>query len=40
MAGPRYIMALDDARLINRVKSPNSIVDLDGPRILKIMSSP
>jgi hypothetical protein len=31
MASPSYTMVLDDA---------NSIVNMDGPKILKIMSSP
>jgi hypothetical protein len=33
-------MVLDDAGLKDRVKSPNSIINLNGPRILEIMLSP
>ncbi len=33
-------MVLDDAGLENRVKNPNSIINLDGLGILKIMSNP
>jgi hypothetical protein len=40
MVSSSYTMMLDDARLKNRVKSPDSIVNLDGLGILKIMSSP
>ncbi len=33
-------MVLDDVRLKDRVKNPDSIVNLDGLGILEIMSSP
>jgi hypothetical protein len=39
MAIPNYTMVLDDARLTNKVKDPDSIVNLDGLGILEIMSS-
>jgi hypothetical protein len=40
MASPSYTMVLDDVELKDKVKSLDSIVNLDGPKILKIMSSP
>jgi hypothetical protein len=40
MASPSYTMVLDDTGLQDKVKSLDSIVNLDGPKILKIMSSP
>jgi hypothetical protein len=40
MASPSYTMVLNDARLKDRVKNPNSIVNLNGLGILEIMSSP
>ncbi len=33
-------MVLDDAGLKDKVKSPNSIVNLDGPEIHEMMSNP
>jgi hypothetical protein len=39
MASLNYTMVLDDARLKYRVKSLDSIVNLDGLGILEIMSS-
>jgi hypothetical protein len=39
MASLGYTMVLDGARLKDRVKSLNSIVNLDGPMILEIMLS-
>jgi hypothetical protein len=39
MASSNYIMVLDDARLKDRAKRLDSIVNLDGPRIFEIMSS-
>jgi hypothetical protein len=39
MASLNYTMVLDDARLKDRVKSLDSIVNLDGLGILEIMSS-
>jgi len=40
MASLNYTMVLDDVGVKDRVKSPNSIVNLDGLGILEIMSSP
>jgi hypothetical protein len=39
MASPSYTMVLDDVGLKDKVKNPNSIVNLDGLGILEIMSS-
>jgi hypothetical protein len=40
MASTNYIMVLNDARLKDRVKSLDSILNLDGLGIFEIMSSP
>jgi hypothetical protein len=40
MASPSYTMVLDDVGLKDKVKSPDSIVNLDAPGIFEIMSSP
>jgi hypothetical protein len=40
MASLNYTRVLDDARLKNKVKSTNSIINLDGLGIFELMSSP